>query len=223
MRTADTDQLHPFWMTLWNFITDFRYVLAEEEVQKAITSLNKPKKHPFWDKFKEALLTLVKVPKEIRSVRFHTKGDIPECSTRDWLGQQTRLNIPEELRKEFRQGNQRMTPGGMNCVRSTYAAEDFNLLGKISRMFPGHTETIFDSRVCSYTLPMIERFMNEADLEDTELAGRAIIEPGAENVFLVCGHDGFVVVSVRKKLGDWRMRRVCAEDYLRGPNVYVFS
>lgn len=226
MKTADLEQIHSFWITIWIYLTNFRYVLSVEEIQKALTSLNQPKKHPFWHKLKEALWTLVSVPKEKTSMGFRSGlQNIDAISTNDWLEDQSLIDIPADLREKLAL-KQPDTFGGTGYVRIMYDTNDFSVLGNISRVFPGLAHTYFDqkeeeeSRFSVCTLPRIAQFVKEADKED--MAWDAICDPESENIFFVWGRKGPFLVSVRRKLGKWRMTRVQAGDNFRGSCVYIF-
>ena len=115
-----------------------------------------------------------------------------------------------------------------------YDADDLCILGNIYRLFPGFAHTPFgschgnDKRIpATYSLPLIEQFMREADeAEENGAKGSIICESNVENIFFVPGclprPNELRMVSVRKKLNSWHIDCVLAGDKFRGPNVYVF-
>ena len=217
--------MHSFWISIWNYLTDFEYVLNIAEVQKAITSLNQSKRHPFWAKCNEALRTLVTIPKEKGSVRKLFTGNSPTKSTKKFL-EHTIIHISPELQNEFAH-EQFATLDMANYVRFHYDADDLNVLRKITKLFPGFTETIFGSKDgnlarCSvFSLSRVEQFVEEAD-RDPDSPENAICEPNSDNVFIIAGRQGPLIVSVRKKLNHWRMRRIGPTDTFRYSNAFVF-
>ena len=229
IRTADLAQTHSFWMTMWNYLRHFHYCLSSDEMQKAITSLNKPTKHPFWTKLEEALWTLVCIPKEKGSVGIKVSYDIPAQSTSECLKGMT-IEIPPELRRKFAD-RQPAVIGITNHTRFIYDANDLLLMGNICTYFPagntsiGTTETPFGYRGLYhpkrsvYSLSLIKQFMSDADAEK---ASSVICEPNAENIFLIHGRNGPLMISIRKKLSTWRMMRMEAGDNIRGIDAYVF-
>ena len=208
-------------MTIWNYITRFMCCLSSEEMQKAITSLNKPVKHQFWIKLEEALWTLVKEPKEINRLDFKSQYGVPSISTPDSL-EDMAIEIPPDLKKKFAL-DQPGTQHGTDYIRFKYDSGDLSILGNITRLFSDQTDTLFNyannSNIAIYPLRLISHFMSDAD---ERKPNSAICEPNAENIFLVHGSKGPIMVSVRKKLNTWRMKEVKAGDYFRCTDAYVF-
>jgi len=208
-------------MTIWNYITRFTYCLSSEEMQKAITSLNKPNKHPFWAALEEALWTLVKVPKEKERFDFKSPYGIPVISTQECLKNMT-IEISSDLRKKF-VSEQLMTRIGSEYIRFRYDADELGILGNISQLFSDQTDTLFnyvdDNNMTIYPLSLISRFISNVELEKSH---PVICEPNSENIFLIHGHRGPIMISVRKKLDTWRMMEVKAGDNFRGIDAYVF-
>lgn len=215
--TSDKDQLHSFWITLWNFISSFLYVLSREEVQKAMTSINSPKKHPFWEKFREALWTLVSIPKEMESSGYLTKGHLPAISTKEWL-QKTIIEIPAGLKNEF-YPEQPKSQHGTRHVRYIYSNDDLEVLGNITKFFPGFDVTPYDFRSGHDGIPLqrIEQFVWLAKQNPDE----SIINSSSVAIFFVRGRKGLIMVRLWEKLGTWRMERVEAGDHFRSTYVYV--
>lgn len=224
MKTADFEQIHAFWITIWNFLVNFKYVLALSEVQKAVVTINKSpsERHPFWEKFKEALWTLVHVPKHRASslARVRSRGNIPTRTTREWLGS-TIIEIEASLKSEFDPA-QPESLGGTNYTRCIYNTEDFMTLGNISRRFPGHARTPFECDASKFPLTRLEQFVRDAEQSDV-FGDTPIIVPRAENIFNVLGCKGPMIVSIRKHLDNWHMRRIQPGDRLHGPEVFYFA
>jgi len=221
IRTADIRQIHSFWLTIWNFIIDFEYVFDYQEVHKAMISLNQKDRHPFWGKFKEALWTLVSVPKEKGRFDFKGEWDIPAMSTKDCLKNMA-IEIPPNLRRKL-VSEQSLRSAGNDYVRIQYDTDDLCLLGNVSRFFSDQTDTLFDytnnGNMAIYPLSLISQFMSDVDLEKPN---SAICDSNAENIFLTHGLRGPIMISIRKKLNTWRMKQVNAGDNIRGIDTYVF-
>ena len=111
-------------------------------------------------------------------------------------------------------------------MRFTYDTDDLHTLANIERFFPGSANTPFSHKTEHENLPTpcslarIEQFVVEAEQE--HVLGKAITDSSSDNIFFVYGRKGPIMVSVREKLGTWRMRHVELNDSFRGLDAYVF-
>ena len=188
-------------------------------MQKAITSLNQDDKHPFWGKFKEALWTLVKVPKSDSSVVIKCPWGILAESTYDSIARMD-VDIPVELRRKFPLNQPKMDKG-TTCKRLRYDSGDLEIIGNISRFFPGRADKFFDlkdGRITICSLSFIHNLIVMCDVPDS-----IICDQNSENIFVVNGRNGPIMVSVWEKLDNWHMREVTPGSRFRGSHVYVFA
>jgi hypothetical protein len=221
MKTVDWKGIHTLWMTLWDHLENFVYIFDVDEVHGALISAGNPTKHPFWEKFADALWTLVKVPQldAASSKRFRTMFAVPAESTEDWFDD-TKIDVELGLAKEFLP-HQGPVPGGTNCIRSFMSGDDFNLFVDLSKRFPRHIKTPF-AEASMYPPTLIQKFIEESD--EYGQNAKTIVDPRAHNVFCVQGKRcPRILVTVYKKLNTWHMRQVGVGNSLRGTQVYFFS
>lgn len=231
--TPSLDQVHAFWITLWDYIQRFDLALNLEEMQQAMTSVNKTTKHPFWSDLNLTLWNLVKVPTAKKSLRFSRTKNIEASSTRDWLHASagTVVDVPPILRKRFAPDQPAIVAAKRQYIRHTYDADDLQVLGHITKLFRGYADTPFERKHGTVPNPFflteIEEFIFEADggvvAHDKNRFDKAIYEANSDNVFFVAGREGNVMVTVRKHLNSWQMRQAYPGDAFRGPNAYFFD
>lgn len=197
----------------------FKYVLNAEDLQSAIETINQPQKHTFWLKLKDALWTLVRVPKEKELVRIHT-NDIAKTSTKEYLSRSI-IDFSGDLKKQFAPEQRECFARG-TIERYSYEAEDFTWLGEIHKLFPDKSDDnpfSFDEGCCC-PLTQIEQFI--LDWQKASGPTKVFKEAYAENIFIVRGRSGPFLVSVKNKLGTWRMRPVNAGESFHSRDVYFF-
>lgn len=230
MKTADIEQIHSLWVTMWNYTTRFSGILCSEKVHQAMLNLNDTSKHPFWGKLKEALGTLVSVPEHKHVTLIKLASDDPRfyskrVFTKDYL-KHTIIDIPKELAHEF-VFEQLPVRVDEEYRRYFYDTGDFYVLGKIEQIFPKEylTPFCYDDGVVwkrhIYSLQIIEEFVAKATAV-VPTSESAIIDSSVENIFWVQGKNGPLMISVRQKLGRWQMRRVQVGNTFRGIGVYFF-
>ena len=95
----------------------------------------------------------------------------------------------------------------------------------IAKHFPGSAGSPFD-RVSENKLPVmpipLTRIGQLVQAADNEECPRILTNPDCENIFIVKGRWRLLMVSVRKHLNTWLMRKVDPGNRFRGEHVYLY-